>query len=93
MTLGDVVSGIGTSGNLLDFQPAAGVECCITWLIDMNNGHSLYGSATTVSTQIMVDSSSVMYAPKIAMWINNTNYLRIYATVASVKGYSGRQTK
>lgn len=92
MAAGDVVSGIGTSGGTLDFQPASGVECIITWMTDNTDGHALF-NGTTASTTAQSMNTSSLIQPNFKIFINNTRYLRINPTVGGVKSYTGMQTK
>ncbi len=81
---GNVVNGIGSTGAGLTFQPASGIECVITWLSDVTNGHQLYNGTLGTTTIIFLGNNYFE-----SLYINNTNYLNIGLTAAKVKGYSG----
>lgn len=96
MAVDDVVNGIGAANTILDFQPAAGVECVITSVFFDSagmSGPSLYNG----STEALPNSTTVTqaYVPIAGrLFINNTNYLRMRATGSGrSNGYSGVQTK
>ena len=88
MVAGDVVSGIGAVAAILNFQPAAGVECVLTVA-------QCQGVWTTLTNGVL--SSDVYYFlnnlynyEKIC--VNNTNYVSILAGAGS-GCFSGMQTK
>lgn len=100
MAVGDVVNGISAANTILDFQPAAGVECLIislfyddpaTAAVDAVNYYN--GSvAVPCINDTVTDPASAFLNIKLA--INNTNYLRIAARGAGeYSAYGGYQTK
>ncbi len=94
MAVGDVVNGISANNTILTFQPAAGVECCITSVGTDNintNGCKLY-NGTLLSGQARV--TEITNQSNIKIFINNTNYLYLPALgVAYMSHYTGIQTK
>jgi len=90
MAVGDIVSGISGANTTLTFQPAAGVEVCITAVqsIASQPPRLTNGTINTVHG-ICTDNQ---YSMK--MMINNTNYLQIDNLGGSSRsGYTGIQIK
>jgi len=79
MAVGDAVIAESGANAILDFQPAAGVECCIT---SVWTGTAL---ATVLydGTNVSIANSDTPKNEDMAIMINNTNYLRIVALGAS----------
>ena len=95
---GILVVGIGAAGT---FQPAAGVEVCITE-IDRSGA----AATQTVTTAALYDGTNLtgawrfdgstnVYPMNRKLWVTNTIYLRVLNNVADVMNwyYSGVQTK
>lgn len=98
MAVGDVVSGIGAAATILDFQPAAGVECVITYVsstAQAGNQHAAHVyDGTNQDTGVFYSDANLVYTGPIKIFINNTNYLRLTAPPAGLKAsYTGVQTK
>jgi hypothetical protein len=90
MAVGDVVNGID-NGALLIFQPAAGVEVCITSACAWLTSTALFdGTKIAYISQSAGGSTDTNINVKIM--INNTNYLRVTGTVNG-SSYSGIQIK
>jgi len=92
MVAGDVVNGIGVINTILNFQPAAGVECCLTqalvytWWTSLTNGViSSYLFQWNTTNQNNNTPTKIM--------INNTNYISTAADTASGGVYTGIQIK
>jgi hypothetical protein len=89
MASGDVVNGVGAVNTAINFQPAVGVECCITsavvnteWirLTDgVEYGDMFYNSSLELSN--------------CKIMITNTNYLNIKADGTESGSYTGIQIK
>lgn len=98
MTAGDVVSGISNVASILDFQPAAGVECMITVLLEDGSAGGcavhLYDGANS-SRMNLYDTAPGAGAtyPAVKWFIRNGLYLRFNAIGGGRSGYSGIQTK
>jgi len=94
MAVGDVVNGISGANAILDFQPAAGVECVITctWGL-LAGGQPLLYNGSNQTNAVNTATESPLYW-NVKIFINNTNYLRIPAQGAGTRsGYTGLQTK
>ena len=101
MVAGDVVNGFGALNSSLTLQPAAGVEVMITQGSTGTNGTwiNLYNATVgTVAYGFQCGSvAQVAYGSRFAgykLFINNTNYLHIYAPAAGeYVSYTGIQIK
>lgn len=93
MAVGDVVSGISASNTLLDFQPAAGVECIVTssGFNGTANGVQMYDGTLAASGRGA--TTDVNPIGSLKMFINNTRYLRLPAVTSISTYYSGVVTK
>lgn len=94
MAIGDVVTdavSVGAGADA-DYQPAAGVETCIT-AVALNNNTSLWAILYdgTDSSIILIGQSA--YSANMKLFINNTTYLRLHNDTggALAMGYSGVQ--
>jgi hypothetical protein len=103
MVAGDVVNGFGAVNSSLTFQPASGVECMIT------NANTGSGDAWVNLTNATVgingylfntgsSTSQVAYGSRFQgykLFINNTNYLLVFAPPAAgeYSSYTGIQIK
>ena len=88
MAVGDIVNGVHVgAGANVDFQPAVGVSICITsagvWAsyIQITNG--------AISAYLL--NTAAQGEPSTKIMIDNTNYLRLFAVVATGASYSGIQ--
>ena len=91
MAIGDVVNGMSPISTILDFQPAAGVECMISDVSDSVNGHSLYDGVTLGTSRKYLNGVQMSGAMK--MFINHTNYLRLIASAGNHNWFTGIQIK
>tara|TARA_R110000824_G_scaffold797_1_gene4883 strand:+ start:331 stop:591 length:261 start_codon:yes stop_codon:yes gene_type:complete len=86
MAVGDVVNGIFSGGgSWVSFQPAAGVEVCITGVID-------YIRITDGVTNTTDDQTTGTGVFQMKCMINNTVYVGIYAS-SNGTCYTGIQIK
>jgi len=92
MAVGDVVNGVGTSATL-DFQPAAGVEICITSATSWNNYYIQLTDGVTAPYVIETPSTGAGQNVNMRLLINNTIYLRILNTGVGWQSYTGIQIK
>jgi len=104
MAVGDVVSGLELllNGNLLTFQPAAGVEVILKSIVTgkvpgtaLNVVASLYDATYE---QVFWSGNHTVAVPEpvnLAVLLNNARYLRILNSTGgtTVLGYTGIQTK
>lgn len=94
MAVGDAVNGISAVGTLVDFQPAASVEVCITSVLVT----TLIGATLTDATLTTVDQSlrndlALGGGVNIKLFVNNTRFLRIAVAASVSTGFSGITTK
>jgi hypothetical protein len=89
MAVGDIVNGIQITGASLYFQPAVGVEVCITSTGTLGNYVRLYNG--TIAT-IMFAGDVSWGGGNCKIMINNTNYLEVMSS-ASNQCYTGIQLK
>jgi len=92
MASGDIVGGISDPDTTLNFQPAATVNICITWINGSNTGSgmSLYNGTISSSTGTFTNLGGGQLSLKLM--IDNTNYLSIAGQGgASRSGYTGIQ--
>lgn len=96
MTAGDVVSDVDSlaNGANLDYQPAAGVQACITQA--GGSGNACYTTLYDGTNECIIAGRATAFTdiiPYIKIWVNNTNYLRLTndSGGAIVMGYSGVQ--
>lgn len=90
MATDDTVNGISAENTILDFQPAAGVQVIITDVTDFATGHQLYnGTTATIGAIAVTGATQIISQAPISLGINNTRYLRLPATAATYKSYSG----
>ena len=77
MASGDIVGGISGADTTINFQPAATVNVCITWIngSPTGSGMSLYNGAISSSTDTFTNLEGGQLS--IKMMIDNTNYLSI----------------
>lgn len=87
MAVGDVVNGIGALGAGLDFQPAAGVECLISYVSDEGAPFQLFNGVNG-SRQTGYINAGIIGNP-LKLFITNSIYLRIVALAGVRAGYSG----
>ena len=87
MVVGDVVSGISANNTALSFQPAAGVEICLTNLSGGFNGG--------ITDGVVIQSNAFVGASvRQSLFITNTLYLHMFAGGAGFYGgYTGIQIK
>lgn len=83
MAVGDVVSGISGVGAVLNFQPAAGVECMITFVFatDISNAFQL-DQGVLRSVDCFINQPGPGGLPDtntgpLKFFVNNTSFLRI----------------
>lgn len=96
MAKGDTVSAIGVTGSELTFQPASGVEVCITHCGGYNTWIMFYNGTTSshlVHTNDVTSQGGVTDILKTQIMLNNTNYLRIGSRSGYAMSYSGVQIK
>lgn len=94
MTVGDIVSGIGSTTTAFSFQPAAGVSVCITqcsnynsWIVFTNTA---IGIADSYVYQMGTDGKNGNQMNTKIM-INNTNYIGFHSSSGARGTYSGIQ--
>ena len=89
MAVGDVVNGLSAAGVALSFQPAVGVEVCITSFGSYNSWtrieNGIIGSNLVVNGHVSGNLNS-------KIMINNTNYINLTLS-ADGSSYSGIQIK
>ena len=90
MAVGDIVSGLSKTGDLT-FQPAVGVEICITDYGAWSNAGCITDGTTTALTRNSLSAATVPLSTKLM--INNTIYLKILVDAASGCHYTGIQTQ
>jgi len=93
MVAGDVVSGLSIAA-VLDFQPAAGVECVITMCCantTVGVGATLYDGVTQSYVLYAVASGMAGY-PNMKFFVTNTRWLRL-GDAAVNNAFTGIQTK
>jgi hypothetical protein len=96
MAVGDVVSGIGSTTTAFSFQPASGVEVCITqcsnynaWIVLMNTAIGINDSYVY---QMGTDGKNGNQM-NMKMMIKNTNYIGFHSSSGAKGTYSGIQIK
>ena len=92
MAVGDVVSGISADNTIVTFQPAVGVEVCITSVLT----DQIASPSPQLYIVIICGSPTIQHTNdyNIKFFINNTNYLYIGALGAGYfSAYTGIQTK
>ncbi|MEO1943684.1 MAG: hypothetical protein ABGY11_05240 [Candidatus Thioglobus sp.] len=102
MAIGDVIADVGAIGANLHFQPAAGVECIITWMGD-NGSHSITKASTGIRAQFSYFTNGEGSSPAAGasvglsstkIFINNAVYLSLDANMGTrAQGYTGLQIK
>jgi hypothetical protein len=100
MAVGDIVSVTFTSSQ--DYQPAAGVVLCVTWLIASDTANYMYGRGGMATTpEIQMGDTAGGSAANLGYWnqggsnkifIDNTSYIGLYTTAAAKQvGFSAIQ--
>ncbi len=85
MAVGDVVNGLFNTGSLT-FQPAAGVEVCITSCMSWSSNIMMTNGVTEVYA-----AGASQERMNTKMMINNTNFIKMLG--ANNNSYSGIQIK
>lgn len=96
MAVDDVVSGIGTSGAITDYQPAAGVETVITQVIQSESVAISHFYDGTNTGEPFVTSNTALTSSisgSMKLFVTNTLYLRMDAQTAKFNTYCGVQIK
>lgn len=94
MAVGDVVNGIN-AGTSITFQPAVGVEYCITSICGGNGNYAyikMTDGTNTATTRASFTTYWAFNSANIKVMINNTNYCEI-ASGGGAVAFSGIQTK
>lgn len=95
MAAGDVVSGMSAVNTVLNFQPAAGVECVITSVF--MSGIANYTYILMHDTASGGDAEAGTFTSPAPMnmkyFINNTRYLKMYAIAGGRTAFTGIQLK
>lgn len=89
MAAGDVVNEVGGANTTVTFQPAVGVEVCITAFFRhaTTSGLALYDGTNWCRDDHTMNSPAAL---NCKMMINNTNYLYIESAGAGKRvGYTG----
>lgn len=92
LAVGDVVSNIGGDNAVLDFQPAAGVECLISFLtaVDTQNFFILRDG---VNNSRNLATSAVLFESKLGFFVTNARFLRLTAAgVGRRNAFTGIET-
>jgi hypothetical protein len=81
MVAGDVVSEIGAVASTLTFQPAATIECLISTVSGGSTTiwTSLTNAAGVITAYLFSTNGTSSFRNNSKLFINNTNYLYIYA--------------
>ena len=90
MAVGDVVSGINDGGSVLNFQPAAGIECCITGAGGTNQWTAVTNGVIVANITHGTHTSNSSRT-NMKIMINNTIYLTILT--GDQQQYTGIQIK
>ena len=90
MAVGDVVSGLSKTGDLI-FQPAVSVEVCITSYGAWANAGGITDGTVFALTRNSLNGASAPITSKLM--INNTIYLKILVDASSGVHYTGIQIK
>lgn len=91
MAVGDVVNDTGGIAANITFQPAASVECMISWAATNVNWVIQLTDGTDATDSTTGSGEALNFNMKL--FINNTNYLTILGTAGAKSGYSGIQIK
>jgi len=93
MAIGDLVNGLSDSNVILDFQPAAGVECIITAIACQDT--AVLFRMRDGSTESVLTNDGTNYAlpdtNNMKILIENGMFLRIDAVAAAITGFLGIQ--
>jgi len=92
LAIGDIVSDIGGDNAILDFQPAAGVECVLPFMtaVDTQNFFNLHDGVIT-SRNLAI--SATLMATKLGFFIDNTRFMRLTAAgVGRRNAFTGIET-
>ena len=103
MTVGDIVSQTSTSN--FTFQPASGVQVCITQFLTSNDSYqnSLYGRGNINTSTTLKTTNGFQTTYHLSGWagvdggrkwfIDNSSYLYFGATSSKHGGFTGIQTQ
>lgn len=103
MAVGDVVSQTSTSS--FTFQPASGVQVCVTQFMTTNDSYqnSLYGRGDIYTSDQLITSNGFQTSYYLHLFagvdggrkwfIDNSSYLYFVATSSKHGGFSGIQTQ
>jgi|SaaInlV_100m_DNA_3_1039692.scaffolds.fasta_scaffold26607_1 hypothetical protein len=91
MVAGDVVNGVAAAGVTINFTPAAGVECLISYVSGSStNGYGLNDGVNT--SDPVVSTSRINDMSNMKLFITNTVWF-FASPDAGPRGYSGVQIK
>lgn len=94
MAVGDIVNGISGVNTVLTFQPAAGVECMITFIINGQNGSVEFTTGAITSRGcIIIPLSDQITTGQLKILISNSYYMNLAAVVGTRTTYQGIQIK
>ena len=93
MSVGDSVNGFSIASSYFSFQPAAGVVICLTSIGSHSTGAVLMTDGVNEAWFYnQLYSTQIGSGMNTKMFINNTNYLKIYGNSNS-QWYSGIQVE
>ena len=87
MAVGDIVNSISSVNTVLVFQPAAGVEVMITFLI--STGGIQMTDGTINSRGVDFEVSDVIQYSSLKVFVKNTLYCQLAAVAGTRTAYTG----
>ena len=92
MVAGDVVNGLGAVSTTFAFQPALGIECCLTQAL-VYTWETLLTNGVLTARLFDWNTSAQNNSVPTKIMINNTNYISMSADAHGSGVYTGIQIK